>query len=193
MQDDYASDSPISSTGTISTISVELCHDVNSAQSQLSLIYCEMLIIDQPVRLQIHCGATVCILPKRDLKNLEVRPEIVNLQMWNKSSVKALGKCKVHVKNPVTNEKFKVDFFIVDEEFTPLLSGNAAQAMGFITVNYGNFKVVNGISTVSHSYIQKFPAAFKDTPGILRGKKVHLTVEDGATPISALCAHPSWS
>ena len=99
VQDDYASDSSTSSTGTISTITVELCHDVNSAQSQHPLIYCEMLINDKPVRLQIDCGATVCILPKRYLENLEVRPEIVNLQMWNKLSVKALGKCKVHVKN----------------------------------------------------------------------------------------------
>ena len=106
MQDDYASDSSTSSTGTISTITVELCHDVNSAQSQHPLIYCEMLINDKPVRLQIDCGATVCILPKRYLKNLKVRPEIVNLQMWNKSSVKTLGKCKVHVKNSVTNERF---------------------------------------------------------------------------------------
>ena len=183
VRDDYASDSSTSSTGTISTITVELCHDVNFAQSQHPLIYCEMLINDKPVRLQIDCGATVCILPKRYLKNLEVRPEIVNLQMWNKSSVKALGKCKVHVKNPVTNEKFKVDFVIVNEAFTPLLSGNAAQAMGLITVNYGNFKVVNGISTASHSYIHQFPAVFKDTPGILPGKRVHLTVEDGATPV----------
>ena len=183
VQDDYASDSSTSSTGTISTITVELCHDVNSAQSQHPLIYCEMLINDKPVRLQIDCGATVCILPKRYLENLEVRPEIVNLQMWNKLSVKALGKCKVHVKNPVTNEKFKVDFVIVNQAFTPLLSGNAAQAMGLITVNYGNFKVVNGISTASHSYIQQFPAVFKDTPGTLPGKRVHLTVEDGATPV----------
>ena len=183
VRDDYASDSSTSSTGTISTITVELCHDVNSAQSQHPLIYCEMLINDKPVRLQIDCGATVCILPKRYLKNLEVRPEIVNLQMWNKSSVKALGKCKVHGKNPVTNEKFKVDFVIVNEAFTPLLSGNAAQAMGLITVNYGNFKVVNGISTASHSYIHQFPAVFKDTLGILPGKRVHLTVEDGATPV----------
>ena len=63
VQDDYASDSSTSSTGTISTITVELCHDVNSAQSQRPLIYCEMLINDKPVRLQIDCGATVCILP----------------------------------------------------------------------------------------------------------------------------------
>nr|XP_058940983.1 uncharacterized protein K02A2.6-like [Pocillopora verrucosa] len=89
------------------------------------------------------------------------------------------GTCQ----KPVTNEKFKVDFVIVNEAFTPLLSGNAAQAMGLITVNYGNFKVVNGISTASHSYIQQFPTVFKDTPGILPGKRVHLTVEDGATPV----------
>lgn len=81
VQDDYASDSSTSSTGTISAITVELCHDVNSAQSQHPLMYCEMLINEQSVRLQIDCGATVCILPKRYLKNLEVRPEIVNLQM----------------------------------------------------------------------------------------------------------------
>ena len=183
VRDDYASYSSTSSTGTISTITVEMCHDVNSAQSQHPLINCEMLINNKPVRLQFDCGATACILPKRYLKNLEVRPEIVNLQMWNKSSVKALGKCKVHVKNPVTNEKFKVDFVIVNEAFTPLLSGNAAQAMGLITVNYGNFKLVNGISTASHSYIDKFPAVFKDTPSILPGKRAHLTVEDGATPV----------
>ena len=134
VRDDYASDSSTSITGTISTITVELCHDVNSAHSQHPLIYCEMLINDKPVRLQFDCGATVRILPKRYFKNLEVRPEIVNLKIWNKSSVKALGRWKAHVKNPVTNEKFKVDFVIVNEAFTPLLSGNAAQAMGLITV-----------------------------------------------------------
>ena len=87
--------------------------------------------------------------------------------MWNKSPIKALGKCKVHVKILVSNEKFKVDFVIVNEAFTPLLSGNAAQAMGLIAVNYGNFKVVNGTSTASYSCIQQFPAVFKDTLGIL--------------------------
>ena len=55
--------------------------------------------------------------------------------------------------------------------------------MGLITVNYGNFKLVIGISTASHSYIHKFPAVFKDTPSILPGKRAHLTVEDGATPV----------
>ena len=50
-------------------------------------------------------------------------------------------------------------------------------------MTYGNYKVVNGISTASHSYIHQFPAVCKDTPGILPGKGVHLTFEDRATPV----------
>ena len=183
VMDDYASDSSNSSTGTISAITAELCHDVNSVQTQHQLIYCEMEINQQPVKLQVDCGATVCILPKRYLGNLQIRPEIVNLQMWNKSSVKALGKCKVYVRNPATKQKFKVDFVVVDKDLTPLLSGNAAQAMGLITVNYDNFKVVNTVSSADHYYVQQFPDAFKDTPGTLPGKKVHLTTEDGTVPV----------
>ena len=183
VSENYASDSSDSSTGTISAITAELSHDVNSVQSQHQLIYCEMEIHQQPVKLQVDCGATVCILPKRYLGNLEIRPEIINLQMWNKSSVKALGKCKVRVKNPATKERFKVDFVIVDKDLTPLLSGKAAQAMGLITVNYDNFRVVNAASSADHHYVRKFPDAFKDTPGILPGKKVHLTTEDGAVPV----------
>ena len=87
--------------------------------------------------------------------------------MWNKSSVKALAKCKVHVKNPATKEKFKVDFVIVDKDVTPLLSGNAAQAMGLIAVNYGNFKVVNVVVS-DHNYAQLFPDAFKDVLSLAR-------------------------
>ena len=42
---------------------------------------------------------------------------------------------------------------------------------------------LNSVSTASHSYIQQFPVAFKDTTGILPGKKAHLTVEGRATPV----------
>jgi len=187
VMDDFASDSPDSSTGTISAITAELCHDVNSVKIQHQLIYSEMENNHEPVKLQIDCGATVCILPKRYLGNLKIRPEIINLQMWNKTSVRSLGKCKVHVKNLATNKKFKVDFVIVDKDLTPLLSGSAAQAMGLITVNYDNFKVVNTVSSGNHYYVQQFSDALKDTPGILPGKKVHLTIEDGVIPV-ARCA-----
>lgn len=178
--EDYSSDSSDSSTGTISTITT---YDVNSVQPDNQLIYCEMEINTKPVKLQVDCGATVCILPKRYLGNLHIRPEKVNLQMWNKTSMQALGKCKVKIRNPTTKQKFKVDFVIVDKELTPLLSGKAAQKMGLITVNYDKFKVVNAVSSSEHHYVQQFPDAFKGTPGVLPGKKVHLTTVDEAVPV----------
>ena len=58
-------------------------------------------------------------------------------------SVKAFSKCKAYVKNLATEERFKVDFVIVDKDLSLLLSGNTVQGMGLIKVNYDNFKVVN--------------------------------------------------
>ena len=85
--------------------------------------------------------------------------------------------------NPTTKQKFKVDFVIVDNEFTPLLSGKAAQKMNLMTVHYHKFKVVNAVSSPEHDYVQLFPDTFKETPGILPGKKVHLTTVEGASPV----------
>ena len=59
-------------------------------------------------------------------RNSHIRPEMVNLQMWNETSLQALRKWKIRVINLTTKQKFKVDFVIVDKELTPLLSGKAA-------------------------------------------------------------------
>ena len=142
-----------------------------------------MEVNKKPVRTQIDPGSSVCILPKRYVENAQIRPEKVNLQMWNKTSLQALGKCKIEVVNPTTKQKFKVDFVIVDKELTPLLSGKAAQKMNFIKVNYDKFKVLNAVSLPEHDYVQLFPDTFKDTPGTLPGKKVHLTTVEGASPV----------
>ena len=108
---------------------------------------------------------------------------MLNLQMWNKTSLQALGKCKIKVVNPTTKQKFKVDFVIVDKELTPLLSSKAAQKMNLITVNYDKFKVVNAVSSPENDYVQLFPDTFKETPGTLPGKKVHLTTVEGASRV----------
>jgi len=173
---DYSTDSSESSSETISGITTVQDHFVHAVQPGNQLIFCEMEVNKKPVRLQIDCGSTVCILPKRYVENAQIRPEKVNLQMWNKTSLQALGKCKTKVVNPTTKQKFKVDFVIVDKELTPLLSGKAAQKMNLITVNYDKFKVVNAVSSPEH--VQLFPDTLKDTPG----KKVHLTTVEDASP-----------
>ena len=181
--EDYSTDSSESSSETISGITTDQDHLVNAVQSSNQLIFCEMEVNKKPVKLQIDNGSTVCILPKRYVGNAHIRPEMVNLQTWNKTSSQALGKCKIKVVNPTTKQKFKVDFVIVDKELTPLLSGKAAQKMNLIAVNYDKFKVVNAISSPENDYVQLFPDTFKETPGTLPGKKVHLKTVEGASPV----------
>ena len=67
LADDYSSDSSESSTGTISTVTAFEDQVVNSVNPGNQLIFCEMEINKRPVRMQIDCGATVCILPKHYL------------------------------------------------------------------------------------------------------------------------------
>lgn len=104
-----------------------------------------MEVNGKPVKLQIDCGATVNILSKRHLDGLPLPPETVQLQMWNGSTIQALGRCKLRTRNVKTGQKFNVHFVIVEEELTPLLSRNAAEKMGLITVNYNHFKHVNAV------------------------------------------------
>ena len=181
--EDYSTDSSESSSETISGITTDQDQFVNAVQLGNQLIFCEMEVNKKPVRLQIDCSSTVCILPKRYVENAQIRPEKVNLQMWNKTSLQALGKCKIEVVNPTTKQKFKVDFVIVEKELTPLLSGKAAQKMNLITVHYDKFKVVNVVSSPEHDHVKFFPDTFKETPGTLPSKKVHLTIDEGASPV----------
>ena len=180
LADDYSSDSPESSTETISTVTA--CEDpvVNSVDPGNQLIFCEMEINNKPVRMQIDRGATVCILPKCYLGDL---PIPIRLQMGNKKSLSALGKCKVKVRNPTTIEQYKVDFAIVDNDLTPLLSSIAAQKMNLTSVHFDKFKAVNVVTQVNHPYFTQFPDAFKDTGRTLPGKKVLLTTSEGSTPV----------
>ena len=103
--------------------------------------------------------------------------------MWNKTSLSVLGKCKVEVKNPTTNKNYKVDFAIVDNDNTPLLSSVAVQKMNLISVHYDKFKAGNVVTQDSHKYFSQFPDAFKNTPGTLPGKKVPMTTVEGSTPV----------
>ena len=102
-----------------------------------------MKVNKQLIKLQIDCGATVCILPKQYVKGLRIRPEPVLLEMWNRSTVNALGRCKVKVVNPTNSKTYNIDFVVVDnsEKFVPLLSRKAAEMMKLITVNYDNLRL----------------------------------------------------
>ena len=98
--------------------------------------------ITRPVRIQIDCRVTVCILPKHYLGDRPIPPRRVHLQIWIKTSLPALGKCKVKVKNRTIKKEYKVDFVIVGNHHTPLFSSVTAQKMDLISVHYDRLKAV---------------------------------------------------
>ena len=50
--------------------------------------------------MQIDCGATINVLPARYVGASEIVPDSITLQMWDKSTMKSLGKCKIKTVNP---------------------------------------------------------------------------------------------
>ena len=45
--------------------------------------------------MQIDCGATVNVLSARYVGASEIEPDSITLQVWDKSTMKSLGKCKI--------------------------------------------------------------------------------------------------
>lgn len=67
-------------------------------------IYCEIRVNAKTIKLQVDCGATVCIIPKSFIGETQIGSCNVPLEMWNKVKMKALGTCKLLVENPKTLE-----------------------------------------------------------------------------------------
>ena len=138
-----------------------------------------MVVNKQLVKLQVDCGATVNVLPRRYVGNKEIRHEDVSLKMWNDVTMKAIGKCRVKTVNPVTGEKWKIDYVVVDQDLIPLFSRKAVEKMKLITINYDNFESVSAVSTSlkTSDVVNEFPKVFANKLGSLPAKNVQTQAE----------------
>ena len=117
----------------------ELCgvESINNVQNTGKAVYCTMLVGEKcnesEVKFQIDCGATVNVLRLKHLTVSE-KDKISNsqiiLKMWNGSTINAVGKLAVRVRNPKSGGKYRAPFVIVDSDLTPLLSRKTAEQMG---------------------------------------------------------------
>ena len=171
------SDSDVAFVTTLNVLVNGVCSKNNEP------IYCEMHVNSKPIRLQVDCVATVCIIPKSLIGETQIESCNVSLEMWNKVKMKALGTCKLLVENPKTLLKYMVKVVVVvEEDLTPLLSRKAAEKMELITVNYERFESVNGVMTSSDIF-RRYPDIFNgDVNGTLPGS-VRLTLKPDAAPI----------
>ena len=72
------------------------------------------------VDFQVDTGATCDVLNLSTIKGTKyvnrIMPTNQVLKMYNASTLRPLGKCKVQLTNPVDRRKFKVTFTIVEDE-----------------------------------------------------------------------------
>ena len=60
--------------------------------SVLLLLHNSKLAYSKPIKLQVDCGATVCIIPKSLIGETQIEYCNVSLEMWNKVKMKAIAQ-----------------------------------------------------------------------------------------------------
>lgn len=91
-----------------------------------------MLVGERPVRFQLDCGASCNVIPIHQLNPdtpLEDTQQV--LVMYNKSTLKPLGKCRIKIRNPRNRKLYKLEFMVVEgSSSVPLLGNKAVQGDG---------------------------------------------------------------
>lgn len=168
-----------------SVMSVETDRDVPYKKKIMG----KFLIKGKKIQMQVDCGATVNILPKKHVpSNVEIVQSPRRLSLYGSSaSIEAEGTCRVLLKNPKTHKKYDIEFVVVDQDCVPLIGSQTAQLMKLIKVKYENIAVVqsspsqsqrvNTKSEVLEAYSDVFRGLGK-MPGT-----VHLQTDSSVEPV----------
>ena len=168
----------------------EMIHAVMQEHVYPKAIYTAMLVDETEVKFQVDSGASVNV---NFVANKKLEPTTKTLQMWNNTTLKPLGSCRLILHNPKNKKKLSIEFLVVHRQLTPLIGAKAAQQMGLITVNTQNFKIAKPperlrteVKSVlaTDEIVEGYPEVFKRELGALP-PTVHFEVEQGATPVFA--------
>ena len=122
-------------------LSVSLHHTANAVDMSnfKNKIFAHMEIANDLVKMQVDSGASCNVLPRKFLpRDTEIKKTSLKLTTYTKTNLKVLGVAKVSLQNPKNKKKYRAEFAIIDEDYTPLLGSSMAQQMGLITVQQEN-------------------------------------------------------
>ena len=89
-----------------------------------------MEIANELVKMQVDSGASCNVLPRKLLaRDTEIKKTNLKLTTYSKTNSKVLGVAKISLRNPKNKKKYRAEFAIIDEDYTPLLGSSAAQQM----------------------------------------------------------------
>ena len=121
------------------------------------------------MKFQIDLGATINVIPRRFVKNIQLSNANTTLKMWNGATTHPIGKCRINIKNLLT----------------PLLGRKAAEHMQHITFNYDNIAHIHATHEFTEpTVLTDYSAIFDDGLGTLPGV-VQLHIGDTIQPVSS--------
>ena len=171
-------------------LSVSFDHTANTVDMSKfkNKIFTHMEIGDELVKIQVDSGASCNVLPQKLLpKDSKIEKSDMKLTTYSKTNLKLLGVAKVSLSNPNNKKKYRVEFAVVDEDYTPLLGSSAAQQMGLITVQKENIlQVIEPVAQDNYQELnmEKITASYHDVfqgLGCMEGP-LHLEVDKSVPP-----------
>ena len=133
--------------------------------------------------MQVNSGASCDVLPRKFLpRDTEIKKTSLKLTTYTKTNLKVLGVARVSLRNPKNKKKYRAEFTVIEEDYTPLLGSSMAHQMGLITVQQENIlQVKEGYQELNMERIAAtYPDVFQ-SPGCMEGT-LHLEVDESALP-----------
>ena len=127
------------------------------------------------VAFQIDTGASVNILPESYADNIVDTNK--KLTMWNNTDVSPLGTCRTTVRNPANSKKYSVEFVVIRNDLSPLISYQASEQMKLLSINENNVERVASIKAMDN-YADVFSKDLSKFSG-----RHHLKVDPSAIPV----------
>ena len=150
-------------------------------------LFATMSVNSTDVKFQLDSGATCNVITLQVLQQCNCDAEIIQtnkvLSMYNGTTVKPIGQCKVKMINPKNGCRYLVHFEVLSDSSTPILGSRAIQQMELIKVLQDNIKSVQvNHTTVSKEFLlAEYPKVFEGI-GCMPGT-YHLTIDSAVVPV----------
>ena len=116
---------------------------VNSVQGYQKQIFALMEVGGRNVKFQLDTGATCNVIRKEDVPpGTKIEPTEQQLSMFNKTKLKAEGKCNISLRNLKNHKKYRGSFVVVEGVTSSIIGARSVQQMGLIEIKYDKIRAM---------------------------------------------------
>ena len=105
----------------------------NSVQGYQKQIFALMEVGGRNVKFQLDMGATCNVIRKEDVPpGTKIDPTEQQLSMFNKTKLKAEGKCNISLRNLKNQKKYRSRFVVVEGVTSSIVGARSVEQMGLV-------------------------------------------------------------